>query len=89
MKNEVKNKRGELTAYGYACGYVSEFSLSKGGKCELYHEGGVYHVRYFPEVNPYEGRVWFSHESLSVARKAFRVFCNKVAADHYFNQFNN
>ena len=58
MKTEIKKPNGDLTAYGFACGYVQ-----REGEVRLYKDG-VYHVQ--------DGLgYWESYGSLTEARSDY------------------
>jgi hypothetical protein len=58
MNTEIKKPNGDLTAYGFACGYVQE-----DGGVRLYKDG-VYHVQ--------NGLgYWESYGSLTEARRDY------------------
>ena len=63
---QLQNKRGTLTAYGLACGYVE-----KRGEATLHREHGLYHVRgWVPGMHGGSVRAWQVFERLVNARKA-------------------
>lgn len=72
MNTHTKN--GQLTAYGYACGYLTRHTRYNESK-ELYKEGGVYHVRYtdgtsLPNAN-HKFKIWETFDTLTQAKKRF------------------
>jgi hypothetical protein len=69
MKLELKDKRGRLTAYGLACGYVEK--REHGAiNVTLWREHSCYHVRaYDNELKAC--RFWLSFNSLTKARAHF------------------
>lgn len=69
--SEFKTKTGKLNAYSFACGYVEKFQGEKY-HCELYKDGGVYHVRFIP--NGEKWLKWESFELLKDARKCYNQF---------------
>lgn len=60
------DKKGNPTAYGFACGYVQEETMNENRK-ELYKEGGVYHIKIIRNSKI----ITYSHEQLTWARKIF------------------
>jgi hypothetical protein len=65
---ETHNKKGELTAYGYACGYITKLRKGEVYK-ELYKEGGVYHVR-----SNYDNiKLWECFDTLKEAKAFFKL----------------
>lgn len=75
MKTNIRNKNGELSAYGFACGYIQwasntgkEIDMWKNGK-RMYHEGSVYQVKHFKDGNRI---AWESFENLGAARKYYK-----------------
>lgn len=71
---EIYAKNGQLSAYGYACGYITSFTEGEKRK-ELYREGGNYHVRYTdgtPVPNAsHKFKIWKSVETLKEAHKIY------------------
>ena len=68
MKNIYK-KNGQLSAYGYACGYVNRIECNITGlRKSLYQESGVYHVR----TNVDMPKKWQSFHTLQDALKHFK-----------------
>ena len=72
-------KRGDLTAYALACGYVE--TKSRGEKiARLWAEHGVFHVRTHDH-----GRgvrlVWEAFHKLGAARACYRAQLPPLAAD--------
>jgi len=65
---EIYRKDGNLSAYGYACGYVNrvENNITNQYK-ELYKEYNVFHVKW----NIDNEREWESFDSLNDALKKF------------------
>ena len=61
LGKSIFNNKSELTAYGFACGFIEE-----KGNVKLYKEGGVYHV-----VNM-TTKIYNSFDTLSEARKAYK-----------------
>lgn len=69
MAPKLKDSRGRLTAYAFACGYVESDEPAK-----LWREHGVYHVN---GINPVTGvRFWESYRTLTEARKGLRTLGN-------------
>ena len=68
---------GELSEYGFSCGYVEvyrqDMSESARYTCnyvELYREGGTYHLKWGQGGEKYSG--WENHDTLTEARQAYR-----------------
>lgn len=64
---EIYTKNGQLSAYGYACGYITSFTEGEKRK-ELYRESGQYHVRYtdgtpVPNAN-HKFKIWDTYPTL-------------------------
>ena len=78
---ELNNVNGDVSYYGFACGYVQRFETDTSKMTlELYGEGCVYQVRHFyyamqnsaDEWNaPDSWRKWDSFDNLKDARKRF------------------
>lgn len=68
MNFNIHDKNGNLTEYGFACGYVQSEQLGRNKK-ELYKEHNTYHVRMFRGE---ERVIWLSYEKLSEARKEYK-----------------
>jgi hypothetical protein len=64
----IHNKRGRLTAYGLACGYIEQHSTPLG-RITLWQEHGTYHVREW--LNEQGRTFWHSFPTLTAARKDF------------------
>lgn len=64
-------KTGELTAYGYACGYVDREETETAWK-EIYMEHQHYHVRSGPMGGKWTIWETFEHFRLTEARKLYR-----------------
>jgi hypothetical protein len=70
MDNKFRNKKGRLTPYAFACGYVEQKDLN-GVQITLWNEGGpCYHVRAH-DFNTHERVFWESFPRLSDARRLF------------------
>jgi hypothetical protein len=65
---ELYTKSGELSAYGYACGYVNRVEKANNHK-QLYHEHNTFHVR----ANISGVRTWECFETLKEAKKLFNT----------------
>lgn len=65
---KLQDKHGRLTAYAYACGYVTNLYYFR-----LWREHGVYHVN---GTSPTAGRIWQSYRTLTDARKGLRTLDN-------------
>lgn len=73
MKSSFYNKSGQLSAYGFACGYV-EKEESTYKKKEMYKEHNCYHVKVFYYVNETSSLdLWetFDSNELTKARKLY------------------
>ncbi len=69
MRNEIKTKRGRISEYGFACGYVESKYYGRVNIC-LWMEHNVYHVRAHNHEN--KRRIfWHSFILLSEARKHY------------------
>lgn len=86
---KTKNKNGELSAYGLACGYV-ECAEKNQFSAKLYNEGACYHVQYFNRNAHFSnwndisgGRFWLSFTSLTEARKAYRKLARSVECGYF------
>ena len=66
---EILDKKGNLSAYGFACGYVQSESKGNATK-KLYKEHNTYHLIM---VRAGERKIWLSYESneLAKARKDY------------------
>lgn len=84
MEIKIFNETGELSEYGFACGYIERVETTDLDK-RLFKEHGVYHVQSLknntPEFNSkFDGNtshqyiVWESFNKLTEARK----FYNKI-----------
>lgn len=60
-------KKGDLSAYSFACGYVQSDS-KEGIEKELYKEHGIFHVRVFENGTRTK---WESLYTLTEARKIY------------------
>lgn len=70
--NEPKfyNKNGDLTRYGFACGYIMR-EESKTIWKEIYKEHTVFHVRSGPINGKFEVWETFEPDQLTKARKLY------------------
>lgn len=67
--NEFYNKKGRLTRYALACGYIERFE-EMGNSVTLWMEHGCIHVRQHSHIH--NKRIfWESFENLNEARKRF------------------
>lgn len=69
MRNRFETKRGRLTVYALACGYV-ERKEAGDVRLDLWHEGACFHVR----AHDFAGRgrlFWESFPTLKEARRFF------------------
>ncbi len=68
----LKTKRGQLTVYGLACGYIEKFEHG-GLRIELSHEGGpVYHVKGYDDR--FSNRLfWETFTSIVEARRFYAM----------------
>jgi len=75
MRNKVLNNKGELTAYGFACGYVRKYQDAfRGYIVRMYSEGGVYHVQ---EVENNKRLSWKVYDTKKQADIRFKELTNK------------
>lgn len=93
--NQFYNRKGQLTSYALACGYVERFKTQQDRfdstltETELYWEHCCYHIRSFgPNVpnqfpdnpnNRHHNRQWDTAQTLTGARK---VFARHIRAYH-------
>ena len=63
---KFKTKRGRLTAYAFACGYIE-----RRGPWKLYQEHGVYHIKGISPENPGQ-MYWDTARTLTEARVCLR-----------------
>lgn len=73
MGTEFYNKNGQLTRYGFACGYVERFEINDQ-YAEMYQEHNVFHVKYGTIGTKYQE--WLTYDYLGQARKSYN---NKVS----------
>lgn len=73
---ELKDKRGRLTAYGLACGYV-ETKDGYGRSARLWREHGVYHVR----ANDAETRARIFWDSFATLKQARARYASALTAE--------
>lgn len=76
---EIRNKKGFLTSYGFSCGYTEQRE-SDTISLQIYKEHNVYHVRYNRFDLPYAKRNdckgWESFSLLNEAKKRFFTLCD-------------
>jgi len=74
---KFKTKKGDLTHYAFACGYLQIFDCGQL-RLTLWHEGGsVFHVRLFDHEN--KTRIfWHSFERMLDARKYWHQTKNNL-----------
>ena len=87
MSNKFKNKKGQLTVYSLACGYIELSDLPKTGvRTQLYLEHGIYNVR---QHDHKQGKrlCWESFETLTQARTFYNnlVRTAKFIEKNYIN----
>lgn len=81
MNTATHTPSGNVTVYGFACGYIEQINTDNLFK-ELYKEHGMYHVRSSVNNSPdlytkFDGRtshiftIWESFTTLSDARKLY------------------
>lgn len=81
MKTNIKDKKGNITAYGYACGYITIFNSSSLRK-EIYKENNIYNVRSSINSSPelhtkFDGTIshiftiWEPFDNIKAARKFY------------------
>jgi len=71
--DKFKTKKGRLTPYALACGYIEEKNVigSEETNVTLWHEGGpYYHVRAHDRAE-HKRLFWESFEKLTDARRCF------------------
>jgi hypothetical protein len=70
------NSKGELTAYGLACGYIEKYEALQQS-LTLWREGGIYHVR---RHNHFHNKrvFWVSFEKLTDARKTYNQHAKEI-----------
>jgi len=78
MNNEKPfyNKKGELTSYGLACGYIEQFEHLQQ-RVTLWKEHNAYHVRrhnFFRNKRVF----WDSFETLTEARKRYNESSKEI-----------
>jgi len=65
----INTKRGNLSAYGLACGYIEQ-SENGNNRVTLYRESCAYHVTCF---NMYTGdKKWDCYDTLKEAQQAYK-----------------
>lgn len=69
----LRDGRGRLTAYAFACGYC-EREERNGVRFSLWQEHGVYHVQRFDGV-----RTWETARTLTAARKILAALKRPIA----------
>jgi hypothetical protein len=70
-------KRGLLTPYGLACGYLEQ-TTHKGVQVTLWREHSTYHIRAH-DFNTHSRLGWEVCETLKEARRVYKEFCRKWA----------
>lgn len=76
LDSQFYTKRGRLTSYALACGYI-EKHYDNSQSVTLWYEGSVYHVRHFD----HKLIKWYldsCYETLTEARKAFDTCVKNV-----------
>jgi hypothetical protein len=69
--NTINKPNGDLTMYGFACGYIQTRLLStNGGEVQLFRDGAVWHV--VARDNDRGRFVWETFDLLTPARAFFR-----------------
>jgi hypothetical protein len=74
MKINFYNDNGDISEYGFACGYVQKFE-GRFGYLKLFKESHVYHLIKNENLKPYK---WLSFDTLGPARKAFAKFKKEI-----------
>ena len=75
--NEIgafRTKKGLLTAYAFACGYIQRYE-TKLGSVTLWREYGIYHVKRVSKfIDGFRTiqEAWLTFEKLTDARRAFK-----------------
>jgi hypothetical protein len=72
---EFYNTKGQLTAYGFSCGYV-ESKRGKKTHAQMYKEHNTYHVR--AGNNGERVHTWECFETLTPARKLYNKLEKEV-----------
>lgn len=81
MRTDLRDKRGNMTAYAYACRYTDVYRHTNGTTTDirvtLWREHGVYHVRAHNHAT-HTRLVWGSFHALSDARREFRILRRQI-----------
>ena len=81
MIDMFKTKRGDLTAYALACGYVEREEINNV-RVALFHEGGPhYHVRAY-NLDTGSLIFWKSSSKLTKCRQWFRQYVKHLKEVH-------
>ena len=70
MRNKLLTKDGDITAYGFGCGY-QEREEKNGITTRLYQEHGVYSIVQF-DYNTFKRVLWLQTPHLKEARSMYR-----------------
>ena len=74
--SKFRTKKGELSRYAFACGYVQE-KETEGVITRFYHDGGAcYHVRTH-DHNAHTHLAWDVAENITAALKIYRDHIKK------------
>jgi hypothetical protein len=66
---QIRNDKNQLTAYGFACGYIEELEYNNR-RIQLWHEHGTYHVRAH-DYNTHTRLFWECFDKLADARRYY------------------
>lgn len=90
MQNNTNIATGEVSFYGFACGYIDRTENDITDQSVELYQDGLYHVRLIDRKAPNYGRgkgwnagidcgnFWLSFESLTQARKVYRKLRTRV-----------
>lgn len=70
-KQELRDKNGNLTHYGFACGYIEEFfakSEDRNIRIQMYLEHNCFHVQAYDSIRQ-EKLLWVCPEYLSEGQR--------------------
>lgn len=80
-KLRFKNRNGDVSIYGFMCGYQQVLELNSDNRVVLEASGAVYSVKGFIAGKSF----WEVDESLTKARELFRAKCRE-AKQSFSNQ---
>lgn len=65
----IKDKKGNITSYGFHCGYIERFDKTEYKTITLHFEHSIYHIiSYDVQTNV---KVWETVETVKEARKIY------------------